>query len=70
VQGSIPKLFEPVLPPDDRPMLFLVEPSHPSFLPLVERALVGLPLPFGKLLRKEFVLLLAAWRFTLCTALV
>jgi len=29
-------------------MLFLEEPSHPYFLPLVERTIVGLPHPFGK----------------------
>jgi len=51
-------------------MLFLEEPSHPYFLPLVERTIVGLPHPFGKLLQGEFGLLQADWGFTLCTAQV
>jgi len=51
-------------------MLFLEEPSHPYFLPLVERAIVRLPHPFGKLLQGEFGLLQADWGFTLCTAQV
>jgi len=51
-------------------MLFLEEPSHPYFLPLVERTMVGLPHPFGKLLEGEFGLLQADWGLTLCTAQV
>ena len=34
-------------------MLLLEKPSHPYFLPLVERTKVGLPHPFGKLLQGE-----------------
>jgi len=52
-------------------MLFPKEPSHPYFLPLVERTIVGLPHPFGKLFQGvEFSLLRADWGFTLCTTQV
>jgi len=51
-------------------MLFLEEPSHPYFLLLVERTIVGLPHSFGKLLQGEFGLFQADWGFTLCTAQV
>jgi len=51
-------------------MLFPEEPSHPYFLPLVERTIVDLPYPFGKLLQGEFGLVQADWGFTLCTAQV
>ena len=69
-QGSIANLFQSVLPPDYGKMLFLKEPSHPYFLPLVERTIVGLPHPFGKLLQGEFGLLQADWQFAFCTAQV
>jgi len=51
-------------------MLFLEEPSHPYFLPLVERTIVGLPHLFGKLPQGDFGSLQADWEFTLCTAQV
>ena len=70
VEESIPKLFQPVLFPDYGPMHFLEEPSHPYIVPLVERTIVSLPHPFGKLLQGEFGLLQADCGFTLCTALV
>jgi len=40
-------------------MLLLQEPSHPYFLPVVERTIVGLPHLFGKLRHGEFGLLQA-----------
>jgi len=70
VQGFISNLLEAVLPPDYGPMLLLQEPSHPYFLPLVERTIVGLPHPFGKFLQGEFSLLQADWRYAICTAQV
>jgi hypothetical protein len=42
-------------------MLFLYNPSHPYFLPLVEGTKVMQPHPFGKLLYGEFCLLQADW---------
>jgi len=51
-------------------MLLLEEPSHPFFLPLVERTIVGLPHLFGTLLQGEFGSLQADWGLTLCTAQV
>jgi hypothetical protein len=51
VHGSIAPLFETVLSPDNRPMLLPKNPSHPDFLPLVERTKVGLPHSFGKLVQ-------------------
>ena len=58
-QGIISNLFQTVLPRDNGPMLLLQKPSHPYFLPLVERTVVGLPQSFGKLLQGEFWLLQA-----------
>jgi hypothetical protein len=69
-QGSIPKLFQPNLPPDYGPILFLKQSSHSSFLPLVELTIVGLPYPVGNLLQGAFGLLQADWGLTLCTAQV
>jgi len=68
VQGSVSKLFRMVLPLDNGLMLLLHIPSHPFFLPLVERTVVGLSHPFGKLLEGEFSLLQADWGFAHCTA--
>jgi len=61
-------LFQAVLHPDYGPMLFLEQPSLPSFLSLVECAIVGVSHPFGKLLQGELGLLQTDSRFTLCTA--
>ena len=70
VQGSFLNLFQMVLPLHNGPMLLLQPPSHPSFLPLVEHTVVGLPHPFGKLLQGEFDLLQAHWLLACCTAQV
>ena len=63
VQGSISQLVQTVLSRDNGPMLFLEEPSHQYFLPLVEHTKVGLPHPFCKLLQGEFRLFQADWGF-------
>jgi len=70
VHGSISNLFQSVLPPDNRPMLLLEKPHHPYFLLFVERTIVGLPHPFGKLLQGELRLLQANWEFAICTTQV
>jgi len=70
MQGSISNLFQSVLPPDNGPMLLLEKPRHPYCLPLVERTIVGLPHPFGKLLQGELRLLQANWGFAFSTAQV
>ena len=70
VQGSITKMFQPVLSPEYGPIHFLKQRSHPYFLPLVECATIGLPHPFGKLLQGELCLLQADWGFTVCTTQV
>jgi len=70
VQGSILNLFQAVVPRDHGPMLPPQKPSHPYFLPPVERTIVGLPYPVGKLLQREFDLLHADWRFAFCTTQV
>ena len=68
VQGSISKLFQMVLSPDNGPILLLQQPSYSYFLSLVKCTKVGLPHPFGKLLQREFHLLQADWGFVFCTA--
>jgi len=70
VQGFISNLFQADLPPDYEPMLYLREPSHAYFLPLVERTIVGLPHSIGKLFQGEFSLLQADWWFAFCIAQV
>ena len=51
-------------------MLLLEKPCPLYFLPLVECTKVGLPHPFGKLLRGGFRLLQADWGFALSPAQV
>lgn len=67
VQGSISKLYQLVLPPDNVLKLFLEKPSHLYCLPLAECIIVGLPHPYGKLLQEKLGLLQADCGFTLCT---
>ena len=70
VQLSISLLFQTVLSRDSGLKLFLEKPSHPYFLPLVECTKVGMPHPFGKLLKGEFRLLQADWGFAFSPAQV
>jgi hypothetical protein len=66
----MPKLFQPIQPFDYGPLLFLEQPSNPSFLSLVECAIIGLPHPFGKLIQGGFSFLQADWELSLRTAQV
>jgi len=52
-QCSMLRLFEMVLPPHNTLMHFLNLHSHPYIVPLIEITIVGLPRPFGKLLKGE-----------------
>jgi len=63
VRGSLSQLIHMDLARDNGPMLFLEEPSHPYFLPLVDYTSVRLPHLFGQLLQGEFRLLQAVWGF-------
>jgi len=69
-QGSISKLFQTFLSPENGPMLLLQKPSYPYFLPLVEGTKFGLPHPFGKLLQGVFRMFQADWGFAFETAKV
>jgi len=51
-------------------MLLFQIPSHPYYLPLVERSVVSQPHPFPKLFQGELGLLHADWKVALCTAQV
>jgi len=66
---DFPNLNQMILPLTNGRMLLLQKPSHPYFLPLVERTEVGLLHPFGKI-HREFVLLQADQGFPLCAAQV
>jgi len=70
VQGPISKLVQIVLPQDNGLMLFLAKPSHPYFLPIAERTLVGQRHSFGKLRQREFGFIQADWGFSVCTTQV
>jgi hypothetical protein len=59
MQRSIWKIFHSVLPSYNGLLLFLAEPSHPYFLPLVESTLVDLPHQCGTLLQGKFSFLQA-----------
>ena len=70
VQGSMLKLFQMVLSPDNGPMHLLQKPSHLYCLSLVVGTIVGLPQAFGKLLQGEFHLLQPDWGFAFGTTQV
>lgn len=61
VEGSIMKLLQTDLYPDNGLMLCLQTPSHQWIFPLVEDTYDRLPHPSGKVLCREFCLLQANW---------
>jgi len=63
--GSIWKLFQMGLPPENRPMHFVEKPSHPlNFVPVVERTVVGMHHHVGKLDQGEFGVHQPGWGLT------
>jgi hypothetical protein len=68
VQGSVFKLFQTVLHPNNGAMLIFRQPSHEYDLPHVGGTKVGLPHLFGRLRQGKFGLVKVDWGLAIGTA--